>query len=554
MCLFKDLIRKYLVARVAIKPQVNPLFKSMNDFDFADVHLTGSSSIFPAGVIPNHDLASVANLVPGAELLGYGFNIFGSYDFASATRPLLTLGSFEDWNAPNGQVYKLPSQVAIGGGVSSAASYAFDTAQQFAGHFQSSAGVSGSYGAFSTSFSTSYQSDQRSEQSYCWAMVESKVISWVLNLAYSSYTIRADVLSDPDFTSLPSSYDATNAHLFFAFFNKFGTHFISSIDVGGTLYYYFAISRSASYSSNDIRVSASAEYNALIAKVKVEADAQWRRTSSNWTQNRQSHAVTVPAVSNLVGWVDPAVGTYDQNNDFANWQTQVTNYPVRSAFRLTPITLLFSGSQATAVQQAYLAYACTRVLVQTAPYKTPTIIVGGLTVVPPGGYPANDLGGIEGWQLVVLDRKTLTIRLNEYYLIGDYFYLARTWPDAMYNKMVSDIQPFMEAGRYVLLAATAGIDTGASPTNEFYGVLKSFGAGSQLDFWMGGVEHGCSGAYAAYAMVGVSGMPNGREGFTWTEGSGLSNAPTPPANPVISLDAFMQPQGDGSFLPMFPYG
>ena len=320
--------------------------------------------------------------------------------------------------------------------------------------------------------------------------------------------------------------------------------------MGGTLYYYFAISRSASYNSNDIRVSASAEYNALIAKIKVEADAQWSRTSSNWTQNRQSHAVTVPAVSNLVGWVDPAVGTYDQNSDFANWQTQVTNYPVRSAFRLTPITLLFSGSQATAVQQAYLAYACTRVLVQTAPDKTPTIIVGGLTVVPPGGYPANNVGVIDGWQLVVLDRKSLTIRLNEYYQID--YNSGLTWPDATYNKMVSDMQSFMEAGRYVLLAATAGIDAAASPTSEFYGVLKSFGAGSQLDLWMGGVLHGCSSTASAYAMVGVSGMPNGREGFTWADGS--ASLGVPPANQVISLDAFMQPQGDGSFLPMFPYG
>jgi hypothetical protein len=513
----------------------------------------------PAGVVPNHDLASVTNLVPGAELLGYGFNVFGSYDFASATRPLVMLGAFADWNAPNGQVYKLPSEVAAGGGVSSASSYAFEAAQDFAAHFQSSAGVSGSYGAFSSSFSTSYQSDQRSQQSYCWAMVESKVISWVLNLAFSPNTVRPDVLSDPDFTNLPSTYDSTNAHLFFAFFNKFGTHFLSSIDVGGTLYYYFAVSRSASYSSNDIRVSASAEYNALIAKVKVEADAQWSRTSSNWTQNRQSHAVTVPAVSSLVSWVDPAAGTYDQNGDFASWQTQVTNFPVRSAFRLTPISALFSGSQATALQQAYLVYACTRVLVQTTPPSDPTIIVGGKTIVPPGGYPqppALPSSGPTfydgGWQLVVLDRKSLAVKLNNFYPLNNNG-LTSTWPDVTYDKMTADMQPFMEAGSYVLLASTARMDGGGNPNNAFYGVLRSFGAGAQLDNWMG-ISHGCSGSFVAYALLGVSGMPNARESFVWTDGSGMPGGPTPPTNQVISLGAFMQPQGDGSFLPVFPYG
>ena len=502
----------------------------------------------PPGVTPNHDLLAVTNLVPGAELLGYGFNIFGSYDFVSATRPLLALGTPKDWTAPNGTVYDLPANVSAGGGSASASAYSFNSAQEFTAHFQGSAGVSGSYGAFSASFSTSYQSDQRNTQSYSWALVESKITSWVLNLAYGPGTVRPDVHSDPDFSNLPSQFDSTTAHLFFALFNKFGTHFISSIDVGGMLYYYLAISRQSSHSANDIRVSATAEYNALVTKVKVEADAQWSRTSANWTENRQSHAVTVPGVSNLVSWVSPGVGTYDSKGEFATWQTQVTNFPVRSAFRLTPISQLFSGPQAVAVQQAYIVYAGTRLFVQANITSDCNIIIGGKTIVPAGGYPVPVQSGdyVGGWQLVVLDRKTLAIRLNSFYALQ--FAGPLSWPDATCNQMVADLQPYMDAGKYVLIAATARIDAAANPNGALYGVLKSFGAGGQLDNWMT-LEHGCSYGIgsSAYALIGVSGLPGAREGY-------VSSAISAPPTNSVTLDAFMQPQGDGSFLPVFPAG
>ena len=48
---------------------------------------------FPATVVHNLEAAALPNLVPGAEMLGYGFNIFGTYSFDSAIRPLLKLGT-----------------------------------------------------------------------------------------------------------------------------------------------------------------------------------------------------------------------------------------------------------------------------------------------------------------------------------------------------------------------------------------------------------------------------------------------------------------------------
>ena len=505
------------------------------------------TEIFPDNVIPNYDVLAINNLVPGAEMLGYGFNIFGDYDFNSATRPILDLGTASPAKAPNGNTYNVPAHVGIGGGQSSASAYSFDTAEQFTSHFEGSAGISGSYGAFSASFTTAYQTDQQNSSSYSWAMVESKILQWSLRLAYSSSTIRADVHSDPDFANLPSTFEPANAQAFFAFFSKFGTHFINQIDVGGTLYYYSAVSRSSSMSASDIRMSASAEYHALIASVKVESQAEWSRCSKNWTQSRQSHAETVPATSSVVKWVSPSEGTYDENKTFADWEDAVEQFPARTSFRLVPISQLFSGAQAGAVQQAFQAYTQTRALVQSYKDHYSNIILGGRPIVPPGGYPpvtkyGTQFYGQPGWHLVVLDRKTLAIKMNKYYSID---YTKTNWPDPTYDQMVSELGPYIDPGKYILIAATSYMDDGGDPNDNLFRTLESFGGGPWLTRWRSRQCHNCSGGDAvAYILIGASGSPRGCEALVETY---LNIGPPDGA---ISFNAYMQPEMDGTFSPV----
>src|SRR5258708_7032390 len=134
---------------------------------------------FPRNVTVNLEAASIPDLVPGAEMLGYGFNIFGDYSFEAALRPLLTLGATLPWNAPSSKVYSLPANVNTPGGSSSSAdSRAFSSSKEFTNYFQTSASVSGSLGAFGGSFGASYSTAEQNNEDYSWALVEADVYSW----------------------------------------------------------------------------------------------------------------------------------------------------------------------------------------------------------------------------------------------------------------------------------------------------------------------------------------------------------------------------------------
>jgi hypothetical protein len=500
--------------------------------------------IFPPNVIPSREVLATDNLVPGAEMLGYGFDIFGTYSFDSAIRPLLQLGAPASWTAPSGETYDVPTNVTPPGGSSSSASAAsFATSSAFTSYFQGSASVSGSVAAFSATFGETYDISQQNSSEYSWALVEADFIAWQIGIDYDAKFLLSEVTSDPDWRNLPPRFNAgdpENVTAFYRFFQKFGTHFISKVTVGGTLYYYFAVSQAASYTATQISASATAEYQGLISSGQLQANAYWSQCAANWASNRQSHAMTVPATTGVVDWISPPEGTYDQGKNFAEWKNAVLTNPSRCNFSLAPIWNLFSGSQSDAIRQAYDAYASNQVRLQASISGTATILLNGMPIIPDGGYPAQPT---IGWQIVVVDRKSLAVALNKYYKMDAF---APNWPDNIYQGMIADLQPYVGNSDYMLIAVTSLMDWAANPNTTFNVMLKSFGAGAGLNQW-NNFEHGCgyTPGTAVYALVGIgAGAPvAGLEAFGEVS---LSGSPT-----TVTIDALLLPSA-GSFVPT-PY-
>ena len=495
---------------------------------------------------PSPEAQAMNNLVPGAEIVGYGYNIFGDYSFDSAIRPLFKLGAPSPWVAPSGTTYDLPTNVpAPGGSGGSASASFFATASDFVSYFQGSASVSGSVCAFSASFSSSYSTSQQDSSSNSWALVNADLVSWHVGINYSPEILLDEIKNDPDWKALPQTFnpgDRANTLAFFRFFQKFGTHFISNVVVGGSLYYYFAVSRDANYSAEQIETSASAEYHGLICSAQAEAQANWGHCAQGWTSNRQSHAVTVPATAGVIDWVNPPDGAYDQNGGFASWKSEVTNNPSRCKFSLTPIWMLFSGTQWLALQEAFAAYGSNRISIEAYRNGIATILVNSDAMIPAGGYPVT---GTQGWQLVVLDRKNLEVKLNKFYTMD---FTQPNWPDPTCNLMAADLRPFSGGKDHLLIAATSNIDDACSPNTTLDAVFKSFGSGIGLDIWMSRPNHGCGcgDSTAVYALVGAGSYVAGCEGF----GDYDSGPPAMPAT-ILNINALLLPTG-GNFTPT-PY-
>jgi hypothetical protein len=139
---------------------------------------------------------------------------------------------------------------------------------------------------------------------------------------------------------------------------------------------------------------------------------------------------------------------------------------------------------------------------------------------------------------VLLDSKTLKPVLNRTYS----FHTGPRWPDDTYELMTRELKQYAGNDGYMLVAATSRGDMGESPNTEFYGVLRSFGAGNALDRWYNNGMHACglNTGSSAYALVGRGGSANGCENYVTT------TDPTPAIG--VTINAFLLPLA-GSFYP-----
>jgi hypothetical protein len=103
--------------------------------------------------------------------------------------------------------------------------------------------------------------------------------------------------------------------------------------------------------------------------------------------------------------------------------------------------------------------------------------------------------------------------------------------------MANDLQPYAGNPAYMLIAATSWADMGESPNTQAYAILRSFGAGDELQRWYSNQQHACAAgpASATYALIGLGGAAEGLETFV--------NDST--VTPIAQLSAFLLPGKDG---------
>ena len=443
------------------------------------------------------DLTTI-NPIPGAESLGYGFNIFGRYDINARITSLfdLEVDDSRKWEyKPTSTTFLVPKNVSTPANPSYAgSSYAFDNAREFTQHFQAKAKVSGSVGAFKGQFSASYSSDERDVSKFSYGLYEYESTAWSINLRdYSESKFLEKVTSSQTFKDLPDKFSSEDAQKFFAFFQKFGTHFIETVYVGGNLYYYISIASSYQYSRSEITSKASAEWNGLIAKSSAKAEQEWNTAGQEWAERRRSHISAVGADAGVLNWVSPAFGTNDPEA-FSNWTTAVQQNPATVGFSLEPIWKAFSGDKANALMKAFAKYADSRITVESS-YKQCSIYVNGTPLRPHRRPPSPTDSGI---QLAILNRETLEPAFNEYFVPD------KRYSVAFFDEAFQAVRQYEGDEDYIVVLATYGLIEYQNPTQEFYEFLQSSGGGGELTEWDNLGPSGTVGRIN-YVLIGVAG-------------------------------------------------
>jgi hypothetical protein len=466
------------------------------------------------------------NNVPGSEQLGWGFSIFGPYGDTALKSQLFEMQGGTQWEDNLTKIsYLVPGNVASPSMVedNSAHSYVFNNRTQLQEHFAAKASVDASYvseyGAFSGAFDTAYTQETATATEYKYGVYEANSVEWELALESQSL---ADLTSGvrADFESLPTTYSDDNQQAFFAFFDKYGTHYVERVRVGGRLYYYIAVEKSYLHEDKEIKAKLDLEYNAVVASAKAKSSADWQQLTDKWTKNRTAYVHTIGGTPNALLLAEPQFGD-SREGLFESWVDSIKTAPAVVDYTLRPITVLFPLAQQQTIQQAYDAYLSANILTVESrsvaswsdqPADTMPVVTLGVDIRP-SNVPRHDYG----FQLMILQPEgdgEYEIFLDKYYSCD----LPAATDDPMtYKSMFDDIAADIRNGGYedagyVLVLASFNWSVNAPPTSDVYRILRSAGAGRVLEHWINNVQHPGSIGYndfCTYILIGNTGSGPG---------------------------------------------
>lgn len=470
----------------------------------------------------------MSNMIPGSAALGRGFNIFGRYDESSLLLPLFDTSSPDGKVSVGSQQFDVSANTLVDTAVSQATgdAYSFDSRHAYQQHFSVKAGVEFSFGGFSAEASAAFSDESTSDTENEFASYEALIEKWSLSLKDSSVSsLSPSVLNNPDFKAIPATFNPGNAYLFFRFFQKYGTHFVASVKVGGRIYYTASIEKSHTTSEQDTEVRISAEYSATFT-VKGSVDTEWGKAGQDWFNNRRVKILSVGGSADLV---ESLIPEYDKgfNDLYEKWIASLDEQPAAIDFTLQNVSNLFSGDQADAVNAAYAAYANQYLYLESARnYNTVQLSGRELDANDPlqnnfidSGSQPDDLVCIG--HALVLNRRTLEVVLNKRFAPPPVVeWDAPDSPQDFFADIYAALQPWEGHSDFLLVYLTQNQYAGVPPKGNFYNLLKSAGAGEGLDTWintMGFYSGGMPYGEVNYIFVGVmgSGPGKGLEQFTY---------------------------------------
>lgn len=487
---------------------------------------------------PDHDL------IPGAGVVGFGFDITRQYNQNSVTSQLFsTVAGPETTQTIDGTTYSVPFNMSYQPiSSTSAQSYVTESQLDFARTFAQNIGVDASIGAFSGEFDHAYSDTFNSSQSfyYCWYDGSQSNYRLIINeqgLPYVNPTFAADV------AALPTEYNDATAQNFYDLFIKYGTHYVASVTLGASFRYYVSVQTSYSSDQQSVKDSVELEYKAVFVDDKVHAEQDWSTLTTNWASSRNVMIVTQGGDNSMAGVAAPGYGA-NASDLFKAWLASAQKMPAVTDFSLRPISLICDSGRFQAVDKALTDYLNAYIFLRAdlaEPPGGPTtsfeISVFNQTIDPPAVPPMpapsrnskkGKLVPVGGFQLVLLDRRTYLPLLNTVY----YMPALDSDPDwqvhvqDLYAQMLSDVKS-VASNDYIVALNGFGIESMLSfPPKEVANWL--YNCGAKLDAWRQHIASSAPDYVLNYLFIGgpgAFGRPVERCHFVdWQAGNDTSKA------------------------------
>ena len=325
--------------------------------------------------------SQIANVLPGASSLGYGFNIATALSPTSITTQIVNLDELNGTTITKfGVDYLLPLNVSeIDRNVSSLNYNSFTSESQYCDHMSAQASASASGWGFSAEFAASYESLSQGDSTNFYGLVEANSILWDTQLK----SITGNALN-PDFVTalskLPTTFDTNTQFSYFAFFDQWGTHILHQCRVGGNLSYLVTSENSSNLTQQSAAVSMQLEYSSLFFDASASAEADWNKMASSWISNRKAQATAVGGSPGILdGMVGPTNPVWQPDNSCANvvaaWTSTLPANPGIVSTSLTPIPNVLTGLGSTSTEMSKYQNSSNQLSVAMAVYLNAPILV-----------------------------------------------------------------------------------------------------------------------------------------------------------------------------------
>ena len=427
---------------------------------------------------------------PASLQVGSGFDIYGEFSTKSVIARVFDphrAGSQEI--EIHGRRYAVPDYVHWR--PHTQASFVEDvceTRDTFQNRFATEAGIKAEIGAFSGQMALAFNKEVETsaEHYFCCKNYYQTIGTFELRLG-------ADLpkVLDPAFLNalqkLPGEWTPASQHLFDDFFDDYGTHLTSSIQIGGHLDYYCSVSKTVTSDKEAVRASMNAEYSAAMWTGSLDAKFESSSEHRSFANRRQINIRGAGGDPSLIGRV---VGASPENPDLtvvaalSEWMQSIARYPTESKCTLKLISEICTDKE-DAVAQAFEVYKARKrieIFVEQLGPETqlPTILVGSKPIKPNRLIGSDEMG----FQVVVLDRQQSAepvVLRNE--VVAEKSGMANV--DKLYEQLRRKLESAAhQREKHLLLLTGAGLRTPYAPDSETYMMLLAAGGTDALSRWV----------------------------------------------------------------------
>ncbi|KRA81917.1 hypothetical protein ASD78_01190 [Lysobacter sp. Root667] len=520
-------------------------------------------------------------VVPGHSILGKGFNIFGRYNSSAARKMLFDTTETGDrtWlNAFSGNTYLIPEQVddPLPVGAHEGSSHVFSSRSDVSEYFAAEAGLSARFRVFSGEFKAAFSGIASSVQDYHMGLYSVKSRSYKLRLKDDSFDkLYPGLEKDPDFTDLPESFDPTNhanTAKFFAFFAKFGTHYVNEVVMGARLDYFVYADKAQVSSQKSFEANLRAEVKAVFFAGKAESQLMWTEALKSWVDARTVRISTIGSVSIL----NSLVPEKDQNFHelYSQWLAMAQAAPMPVEYKLKSVADAFSGKKAIALRLAMEAYASKSIVLKAV--ATPFTDHGRPARI--GIFPNPDTALPQGFvnlnereilaapsahdspkpydrlaiALTAIHARTLEVVFKHAYEFDNHNdgSFRRDPAKLAYDSAFADVQGLLakyDKSELIFAVLIPWVMNRTDfPTSDFYNFLMNLGAGDALNEWWRALDVNTSvlNMRVAYGIVGMF-----RGAICSSAESYVTYYTQERSSGGLLLESFLEPMSDGhSFI------